>query len=67
MKKLLFLPIALLLLNCTTEPETSKCDEINAFYNQQTAQVLKQTNPDKNQLKNIEEERQLKLKKSGCN
>jgi len=67
MKKLLFLPIALLLFNCTTEDKETDCAKINAFYNQQQVQVLKQTNPDKNQLKGIEEERKLRLKQSGCN
>ena len=66
MRKLLLLPIVLLLFNCTKD-DSSECEKINEFYNQQQAQVLKQTNPDKNQLKNIEEERQLKLKQSGCN
>lgn len=68
MRKLFFLPIALLLFNCSTdESNSTECDKINAFYNQQQSQVLKQSTPDQNQLYNIEKERQLKLKRSGCN
>lgn len=66
MKKLLMLPLMLLLLNCSKD-DSSECDKINEFYNKQQAQILKQTNPDKNSLKTLEEERQLKLKQSGCN
>lgn len=65
-KLLLLLPIVLLLFNCSKD-DSSNCDEINAFYNQQRSQVLKQANPDQNQLYNIEKERQLRLKESGCN
>lgn len=68
MKKLLLLPIALLLFNCTSDKSNAtECDKINAFYNQQQSQVLKQSNPDQRQLTNIEKERQLRLKESGCN
>lgn len=66
MKKLLIIPIMLLLLSCSND-DASECDKINEFYNKQQAQILKQTIPDKNSLKTLEEERQLKLKQSGCN
>ena len=56
----------LLLFNCSKD-DLSECDKINEFYNKQQAQILKQTNPDKKSLKTLEEERQLKLKQSGCN
>lgn len=66
MKKLLLIPVMLLLFNCSKD-DLSECDKINEFYNKQQAQILKQTNPDKKSLKTLEEERQLKLKQSGCN
>jgi len=63
---ILFAISCLLLLTSCSDDKPNNCAEITNFYQSQINQVLKQTNPDLRQLKNLQEERDLKLKQSGC-